>query len=168
MCTLIVGLKGGLFRRCFLVFPLLPSFSLSHESDRCSTDWVLWTAAWLGSLINGPIADRLGRKMSIMLAVVVFVVGSAVQCSAVTVGMLFSGTPTPSLLGVNIPYLLKNDVHVGRAVAGFAVGQLTMVVPLYISEVCCPMLYTTCDLLCQRDTGLHCRNPRQPRRPPTT
>ena len=73
-------------------------------------------AAWFGSLINGPIADRLGRKMSINLAVVIFVVGSAIQCAAVNVGMLFAG----------------------RAVAGLAVGMLTMVVPLYISEVSIP------------------------------
>ncbi|KAG2006491.1 hypothetical protein GB937_008639 [Aspergillus fischeri] len=70
-------------------------------------------AAWFGSLINGPIADRLGRKLSINLAVVIFVIGSAIQCGAVTIPMLFAG----------------------RAVAGLAVGQLTMVVPLYISEV---------------------------------
>ncbi|KAL4759429.1 sugar porter family MFS transporter [Aspergillus foveolatus] len=76
----------------------------------------LLLAAWFGSLINGPIADRLGRKMSINLAVVIFVVGSAIQCAAVNVGMLFAG----------------------RAVAGLAVGMLTMVVPLYISEVSIP------------------------------
>ncbi|GIJ87310.1 hypothetical protein Asppvi_006216 [Aspergillus pseudoviridinutans] len=70
-------------------------------------------AAWFGSLINGPIADRLGRKLSINLAVVIFVIGSAIQCGAVTIPMIFAG----------------------RAIAGLAVGQLTMVVPLYISEV---------------------------------
>ncbi|GAQ04764.1 probable quinate permease [Aspergillus lentulus] len=70
-------------------------------------------AAWFGSLINGPIADRLGRKLSINIAVVIFVIGSAIQCGAVTIPMLFAG----------------------RAIAGLAVGQLTMVVPLYISEV---------------------------------
>ncbi|KAI3283060.1 hypothetical protein CBS147309_1110 [Penicillium roqueforti] len=76
----------------------------------------LLLAAWAGSLINGPIADRVGRKMSINLAVVVFVVGSVIQCAAMSVPMLFAG----------------------RAIAGLAVGQLTMVVPLYISEVSIP------------------------------
>ncbi|KAF9889775.1 hypothetical protein FE257_006865 [Aspergillus nanangensis] len=76
----------------------------------------LLLAAWFGSLINGPIVDRLGRKLSMNVAVVIFVVGSAIQCGAVTVPMLF----------------------VGRAIAGMAVGQLTMVVPLYISEVSIP------------------------------
>jgi MFS family permease len=69
--------------------------------------------AWAGSLANGPIADRAGRKGSILLAVVVFTVGSALQAAAHDIPMLFAG----------------------RAVAGFSVGMLTMIVPMYISEV---------------------------------
>ncbi|KAL1957576.1 hypothetical protein VTO42DRAFT_5687 [Malbranchea cinnamomea] len=76
----------------------------------------LLLAAWLGSLVNGPFTDFVGRKFSIVAAVIVFLVGSALQAGAVNLPMLF----------------------VGRAVAGFAVGQLTMVVPLYISEVSLP------------------------------
>ncbi|KAI2786405.1 hypothetical protein POX_g08790 [Penicillium oxalicum] len=76
----------------------------------------LLLAAWAGSLVNGPVADRIGRKLSINVAVVIFVIGSAIQCGAVDIPMLF----------------------VGRAIAGFGVGMLTMVVPLYISEVSIP------------------------------
>ncbi|CAG8265499.1 unnamed protein product [Penicillium salamii] len=88
-------------------------------SDSGFKGWFVSTlllAAWLGSLINGPIADRIGRKMSINLAVVVFTIGSVIQCAAVNIPMLFAG----------------------RAIAGLAVGQMTMVVPLYISEVSIP------------------------------
>ncbi|KAK9860493.1 hypothetical protein MYU51_005465 [Penicillium brevicompactum] len=88
-------------------------------SDSGFKGWFVSTlllAAWLGSLINGPIADRVGRKMSINLAVVVFTIGSVIQCAAMNIPMLFAG----------------------RAIAGLAVGQLTMVVPLYISEVSIP------------------------------
>ncbi|KAK5994124.1 Major facilitator-type transporter ecdD [Cladobotryum mycophilum] len=73
----------------------------------------LLLAAWFGSLTNGPIADRFGRKGSMLAAVVVFVLGSAIQAGANTLSMLFGG----------------------RAVAGFAVGMLTMIVPMYMSEV---------------------------------
>ncbi|KFY61242.1 hypothetical protein V496_05117 [Pseudogymnoascus sp. VKM F-4515 (FW-2607)] len=76
----------------------------------------IYLAAWFGSLANGLIADRLGRKVDIMVAVVVFVAGSAIQAGAVNIPMLFAG----------------------RAIAGLAVGMLTMVVPLYISEVSLP------------------------------
>ncbi|PYH98789.1 MFS sugar transporter [Aspergillus ellipticus CBS 707.79] len=90
-------------------------------SDSGFKGWFVSTlllAAWFGSLINGPIVDRLGRKLSINIAVVIFVIGSAIQCSAVNIPMLF----------------------VGRAIAGVAIGQLTMVVPLYISEVSIPQI----------------------------
>ena len=48
-----------------------------------------------------------------LAAVVVFVLGSALQAAASTTGVLFGG----------------------RAVAGLAVGMLTMIVPMYMSEV---------------------------------
>lgn len=51
-----------------------------------------------------------------MLAVTIFVAGSAIQAGAINIPMLF----------------------VGRAIAGLAVGMMTMVIPLYISEVSLP------------------------------
>ncbi|KAJ5692397.1 hypothetical protein N7462_001820 [Penicillium macrosclerotiorum] len=88
-------------------------------SDSSFKGWFVSTlllAAWFGSLINGPVADRIGRKVSINLAVIIFVIGSAIQCGAVDIPMIFAG----------------------RAIAGLAVGMLTMVIPLYISEVSVP------------------------------
>lgn len=51
----------------------------------------LLLAAWFGSLVNGPIADRIGRKGSILVAVVIFTLGSALQAGAKTIPMLFAG-----------------------------------------------------------------------------
>lgn len=51
----------------------------------------LLLTAWFGSLMNGPIADRFGRKGSMMAAVVVFLLGSALQSGATSIGMLFGG-----------------------------------------------------------------------------
>jgi MFS family permease len=48
-------------------------------------------AAWFGSLVNGPIADKFGRKMNMIIAVIIFVAGSSIQASAVSTGMLFVG-----------------------------------------------------------------------------
>lgn len=57
----------------------------------------LLLAAWLGSLVNGPVADRFGRKGSIMIAVVIFTLGSALQAGAVNIPMAFAGTsPSPT------------------------------------------------------------------------
>ena len=52
---------------------------------------VRFEAAWFGSLINGPIADRFGRKMDMVYAVIIFVVGSSIQAGAVNIAMLFLG-----------------------------------------------------------------------------
>ncbi|UKZ45911.1 hypothetical protein TrVGV298_000105 [Trichoderma virens] len=91
----------------------------------------LLLTAWFGSLMNGPIADRFGRKGSMMAAVVVFLLGSALQSGATTIGMLFGG----------------------RAVAGLAVGMLTMIVPMYMSEVSTAGIRGTLVVL-QQSTGL--------------
>lgn len=47
--------------------------------------------AWFGSLVNGPVADRVGRKGSILVAVVIFTLGSALQAAAESIPMLFAG-----------------------------------------------------------------------------
>lgn len=57
----------------------------------------LLLAAWLGSLINGPVADRFGRKGSIMIAVVIFTLGSALQAGAISIGMAFAGLSMPHI-----------------------------------------------------------------------
>jgi MFS family permease len=87
----------------------------------------LLLAAWFGSLVNGPIADRFGRKSSILMAVFVFTIGSAIQAGAISVGMIFAG----------------------RTIAGFSVGMLTMIVPMYMSEVSIPGIRGTLVVLQQ-------------------
>ncbi|OQV00868.1 hypothetical protein CLAIMM_06308 [Cladophialophora immunda] len=84
-------------------------------------------AAWFGSLVNGPLADRFGRKWTIVMAVVVFIIGSAIQAGAYSTGMLFAG----------------------RAIAGFSVGMLTMIVPMYLAEVSVPGIRGTLVVLQQ-------------------
>lgn len=47
--------------------------------------------AWAGSLVNGPVADKFGRKGSILIAVIIFIVGSILQAAAVNIPMAFIG-----------------------------------------------------------------------------
>jgi MFS family permease len=85
--------------------------------------------AWAGSLVNGPVADKFGRKGSIEIAVVIFTIGSALQASAINIPMAFAGM---------LEILFRRHVTnfgLGRGIAGFAVGMLTMIVPMYMSEV---------------------------------
>lgn len=66
----------------------------------------LLLTAWFGSLMNGPIADRFGRKGSMMAAVVVFLLGSALQSGATSIGMLFGGKSQMSYLGSNFSNIM--------------------------------------------------------------
>ena len=69
--------------------------------------------AAIGSLFGGPISDKFGRKPTILLADVLFTVGSLI--------MAF----TPSI------FILV----VGRFVVGLGVGTAAMVVPVYLAEI---------------------------------
>ncbi|TRM68921.1 major facilitator superfamily domain-containing protein [Schizophyllum amplum] len=79
---------------------------------------VLELGALIGALAAGVLADRYSRRHSIFVACVIFLIGSLFQCLAHS---LF-------------------DLFVGRAVGGVAVGALSMLSPLYISEVSPPEL----------------------------
>ncbi|KAK5113503.1 hypothetical protein LTR62_003372 [Meristemomyces frigidus] len=77
--------------------------------------------ALIGALNQGWIADKLSRKYSIVLAVGIFTIGSALQTGAVTYAMLVSA----------------------RFVGGLGIGMLSMVAPLYISEISPPEIRGT-------------------------
>jgi hypothetical protein len=69
--------------------------------------------ALLGALNQGWIADKISRRYSILVAVVIFTIGSIIQTAAVDYAML----------------------TVGRLIGGGGIGMLSMVAPLYISEI---------------------------------
>lgn len=73
----------------------------------------LLLGAWLGSLLSGPLCDRLGRKRSIMWQVLVFTLGSGLQTGATAEAHMFAG----------------------RIIAGLSIGSLTHIVPMYIAEL---------------------------------
>ncbi|KAL1700683.1 major facilitator superfamily domain-containing protein [Schizophyllum commune] len=79
---------------------------------------VLELGALIGALGAGVLADRYSRRHSIFVACLIFLIGSLFQCLAHS---LF-------------------DLFVGRAIGGVAVGALSMLSPLYISEVSPPEL----------------------------
>ncbi|GAM39429.1 hypothetical protein TCE0_034f10975 [Talaromyces pinophilus] len=72
--------------------------------------------SWLGALISGPVSDRIGRKWSIIIGCIVWMVGSTLTCAAQNIGMLV----------------------VGRLINGLAVGFESAQVPVYISEISPP------------------------------
>ncbi len=79
---------------------------------------LLLIGAMAGALIAGRLTDRIGRRPTIMITAVVFVLGV----------LLAAFTPT-------FPVLLT-----ARLVIGLAVGSASMSVPLYIGEIAPPRL----------------------------
>ncbi|KAF9048607.1 general substrate transporter [Panaeolus papilionaceus] len=77
---------------------------------------ILELGAWAGVLITGYLADKLSRKYTIVLAVVVFCVGVVVQTAAAE----------------------ASSIYGGRFVTGLGVGSLSMAVPLYNAEIAPP------------------------------
>ncbi|KAA8576647.1 hypothetical protein EYC84_006735 [Monilinia fructicola] len=77
--------------------------------------------ALVGALNQGWIADKYSRKYSIIIAVAIFLVGSILQTAAKSFDMLI----------------------VARLVGGIGIGMLSMVTPMYISEIAPPEIRGT-------------------------
>lgn len=69
--------------------------------------------SFIGALISGVIADRLGRRYALMIACGFWIIGAVVQCSAQNVGHLIGG----------------------RILSGFAVGITSSQVLVYLAEL---------------------------------
>jgi MFS family permease len=72
--------------------------------------------SFLGALISGPLSDIVGRKRSIQVGSVIWVVGSILVCASQNIGMLV----------------------VGRFINGLSVGICSAQVPVYVSELAPP------------------------------
>ncbi|KAI1372032.1 general substrate transporter [Hypoxylon crocopeplum] len=74
--------------------------------------------AFFGAMFAGPAGDYLGRRLTILLGALLFLVGGAIQTAAQTINYLYGG----------------------RAIAGLGVGFLTMIIPVYQSEIAHPSI----------------------------
>lgn len=63
--------------------------------------------AWFGALFCGYLADKISRKYSMLVAVIIFTVGTGLQAGAQSGNMLFGG----------------------RVVGGIGIGMFSMVIP---------------------------------------
>ncbi|KAL2032418.1 general substrate transporter [Aureobasidium pullulans] len=67
----------------------------------------------LGAIIAAPIADKFGRRMCILVGNILFWIGMIVQMTSTTAWY---------------------QVAIGRLIAGFGVGKLSVLTPMYMSE----------------------------------
>ncbi|KAI9635769.1 sugar transporter [Dioszegia hungarica] len=109
------GLGGGVL--------VLPSFAsdfgiegtAEHVADlQGNVVSIFQGGAFFGALGSSPIMDKMGRKWSLMVGCVVFMIGGIVQ--TVCFGNL-------------------NQFYIGRLVAGLGVGLMSSVCPTYSSEI---------------------------------
>ncbi len=77
---------------------------------------ILEIGAFISSLLVGKVGDLIGRRRSILYGSLIFIVGGALQTFA-------TGMPMMML---------------GRITAGFGVGMLSTIVPVYQSEISPP------------------------------
>jgi MFS family permease len=72
--------------------------------------------AFFGAAAGGPMGDRLGRRWTILGGAIVFCLGGALQTGAQSLSYLYAG----------------------RLIAGFGVGILVMIIPVYQGELAHP------------------------------
>ena len=73
---------------------------------------------FFGAFFGGPLADWVGRRITIMTGALIFCLGGGLQTGAQNLGYLYAG----------------------RAVAGLGVGILVMIIPLYQAEIAHPAI----------------------------
>jgi MFS transporter, SP family, sugar:H+ symporter len=73
----------------------------------------------VGALVAAPVADRIGRRISICLWCIMVSIGFVIQVASVDVW---------------------EQIMVGRLIAGFGVGALSLLVPMYQSETAPPWI----------------------------
>lgn len=93
-----------------------PWYDNNAGTNRGLLTAILELGAWVGTLVNGYLADAVGRRVTVLIACVIFTVGVIVQA------------------------LLQNQSYIlaGRFVTGIGVGAFSMLVPLYNAELAPP------------------------------
>jgi len=115
------GLIGGILPRA----AFKKSFGLTNNQKAYAnlSGWivsVLQAGCFFGAMSTAYLSEKFGRKTTLLIASFFFVLGSVLQ----TVCAVGGQSHTSAL----------NQLYVGRAIGGFGVGMVSVVVPTYISE----------------------------------
>lgn len=87
------------------------TFNTNTAMIQIITSWVT-LGALVGALVAGTLADKIGRRLTILLAAILFVIGALLESLA----------PGTTVLVI------------GRLVVGFGVGVASVAAPLYAAE----------------------------------
>lgn len=90
--------------------------------------------SFVGALAVSQLADRIGRKRTIILSGLIWVIGSILQCAAVvSTALVLVRASMNSLQN-------RGMLVVGRIISGLSVGIASAVVPVYQSEIAEPRI----------------------------
>ncbi|CAO3606715.1 unnamed protein product [Mucor hiemalis] len=96
---------------------LMPSFQsdmrIINDTTSSALISTLMAGAFVGAIVSGPLADAIGRKALMALGTIIFIFGNVLQVGADDIKTMYGG----------------------RGVTGVSLGILSMVVPLYQSEI---------------------------------
>jgi MFS family permease len=112
----INGVNGSLDFIHLIEGPNGDALSSSHQSLIVS---ILSAGTFFGAIIAGDVSERIGRKWTVILGTLIYMVGVVIQ-------MVTGAGGDP--LGV---------IVAGRLVAGLGVGFESAIVILYMSEIVC-------------------------------
>ncbi|KAF3922749.1 hypothetical protein ABW21_db0208184 [Orbilia brochopaga] len=92
-----------------------------HQSDTLQGNIVstFQAGTFFGALLTFPIGERIGRKRAVIFAITLFLVGGTLMTAA----------------NGHLSY-----IYAGRAIAGFGIGSVSLLVPVYIAETSPPSI----------------------------
>ncbi|KAK6927905.1 Major facilitator, sugar transporter-like [Dillenia turbinata] len=121
-----LGISGGVTSMTPFLQEFFPSVYRLEEENHSTNQYCkfdsptltlftssLYLAALVASLIASYVTNRMGRKLSMLLGGLIFLLGATINAAAVNVAMLI----------------------IGRILLGFGVGFSIQSVPLYVSEM---------------------------------
>ncbi|KAJ5932548.1 hypothetical protein N7516_007037 [Penicillium verrucosum] len=125
--SLLFGYDTGVMGSVLALSSFKKDFGLPVESSGFSDEKnaqissnvvsLLTAGCFFGSIFAAYMNDRLGRRYSLMVFAVIFLVGAAVQVGAHhEIGMIYGG----------------------RVIAGFGIGGMSSITPVFVSENCPP------------------------------
>lgn len=112
---LLFGFDTGVISGALLY--IKQDFNLNSTMQEVVTSAVL-VGAMIGAAVSGLLTDKLGRRVTIIVTAVVFVIGSTSSALAPFLGWLIGS----------------------RVIVGLAIGVASYIGPLYISEIAPPRL----------------------------
>lgn len=118
---MLFGWDTGLIGGVLTMKSFQHSFGLNSESPSFANlsgniVSVLQAGCFFGALSSFYISDTFGRKAALIIADIIFLIGSIVQTTC----------------AINTQSL--GQLYVGRVIGGFGVGLISAVVPTYIGE----------------------------------